>query len=618
MTKRSVLYARVSSDDTKREGRNLAGQLEMCRKYATEHGYEIIAELHEDDRGASGAAFELERLNRVRDMARAGDFDVLIVREIDRLSRSLAKQLVVEEELRRAGVQIEYVLGEYPDSPEGRLNKHIKATIAEYEREKINERMTRGRVLKVQAGSVMVHGRPPYGYRYRSENGKFALVIEEAEASIVRLIFQWYTTGDGAGGALSMTAIKNALDAMCAPTYEDTRQVHTKKRKHGVWARGTISKILSNETYAGLWRYHRDFTQDAALSVTVPALISRETFAQAQVRMDHNRTSLRRKSIYDYLMSGRLRCVHCGARLVANSQTATRRYYICHAKREISHSCEVGPRAHADDVDAIVWGWVRSFLLDPQKLADGLESYRERQEAEHTPIRTRLKVVEDLIRENRTQLERLLDLYLSGDFSKDLLTERRTRIETTIGALEKERAGLADYLTAHLLTADQIADLQDFAAKIAVSLEGAESDFATRRRAIETLNVEGTLAYEDGKKVLWVSCELAQPMQFIVNGQRDEVRVFTPRCHPGSSFPWEAALWPAARLYRLTGCPITVGCRGGLLHDCFHPPAQEGTSSGLGPAGLSAPSQGPGFSGVIPPPTFLRHRFMAAPMAIQL
>ena len=73
----------------------------MCREYALAHDYELIAELAEDDRGASGASFELEQLNSVRDMARNRMFDVLVVREIDRLSRNLAKQLIVEEELKR-------------------------------------------------------------------------------------------------------------------------------------------------------------------------------------------------------------------------------------------------------------------------------------------------------------------------------------------------------------------------------------------------------------------------------------------------------------------------------------------------------------------------------------
>jgi site-specific DNA recombinase len=143
MSKRAVLYARVSGDDRHREGRNLAGQIEK--------GYRIVAELAEDDRGASGADWNLPKLNEALEMARAGELDVLVVRELDRFARGLAKQLVIEGEFKRHGVEVEYILAEYDNTPEGKLNKHIRAVIAEFEREKINQRMIRGRRRKVKS-----------------------------------------------------------------------------------------------------------------------------------------------------------------------------------------------------------------------------------------------------------------------------------------------------------------------------------------------------------------------------------------------------------------------------------------------------------------------------------
>src|SRR6266542_1600618 len=175
MTIRAITYARVSGNDRNKDGLNLAGQLAMCRKFALRQGYHVVAELAEDDRGASGASFELEQLNKILDLARSHAFDVLIVREVDRLSRNLAKQLIVEEWLKREGVSIQYVLGEYPDTPEGSLMKNIRATVAEFERLKIVERNKRGRRLKVEAGSVMAHGQAPYGYRLVKNGNKWAL-----------------------------------------------------------------------------------------------------------------------------------------------------------------------------------------------------------------------------------------------------------------------------------------------------------------------------------------------------------------------------------------------------------------------------------------------------------
>jgi DNA invertase Pin-like site-specific DNA recombinase len=56
MSKRAVIYARVSYDDRDTDGRNLAGQLEMARTYCRKKGYTIFSEMAENSRGASGAS----------------------------------------------------------------------------------------------------------------------------------------------------------------------------------------------------------------------------------------------------------------------------------------------------------------------------------------------------------------------------------------------------------------------------------------------------------------------------------------------------------------------------------------------------------------------------------
>jgi DNA invertase Pin-like site-specific DNA recombinase len=68
MAERAVLYARVSGDDRGKPGDNLTGQLEMCRKHALSKGYQIVAELAEDERGASGASLDLKKLNQALTM----------------------------------------------------------------------------------------------------------------------------------------------------------------------------------------------------------------------------------------------------------------------------------------------------------------------------------------------------------------------------------------------------------------------------------------------------------------------------------------------------------------------------------------------------------------------
>ena len=228
--KRAVLYARVSSDDRQEEDRNLLGQLDMCRRYAQSRDYQVVAELHEDDRGASGAAFDLPQLNHIRDLACSEAFDVLIVRELDRLSRSLAKQLFVENELQRHGVEIEYVLDKYSDTPEGNLVKHVKASIAEFERLKIGERVMQGRELQVKSGNVLV-GIPPFGYRLVNRANQWTLEINAAEAQIVRQISAGIPRVMRMAFLLARIVSTSSLHADKVPTPADLRGApYTKKR----------------------------------------------------------------------------------------------------------------------------------------------------------------------------------------------------------------------------------------------------------------------------------------------------------------------------------------------------------------------------------------------------
>jgi len=78
---RAVIYARVSGEDRG----SLQTQIDMGREYATQHGYTIAGVYSED--WVSGASMEAPELQRVLDLAQNSGFDVLIVREMDRLAR---------------------------------------------------------------------------------------------------------------------------------------------------------------------------------------------------------------------------------------------------------------------------------------------------------------------------------------------------------------------------------------------------------------------------------------------------------------------------------------------------------------------------------------------------
>ncbi len=530
---RAVIYARVSGDDTKKEERNIKGQLDMGREHCVEKGYRIVAELEEDPKkNTSGYEINLPVLNRIREMARNGEFDVLVVRELDRLSRNLAKQLIVEEELKRAGVRVEYVLAEYDDTPEGRLQKHIRATVSEYEREKIRERMVRGKQNKVKSGSVLVNNRPPYGYRSIKKYDKFVLEIDETEARIIRLIFEWYTKGEKKGQRpLSITRIVARLNEMHVPSPVDTGHRSpsvTKKRKKGEWCRSTVSRILKSETYSGIWHYNKATIKNGKwvynphemlIAVKIPAIVGRDVWTLAQLRMEENKENAKRNLKYEYLMAKKVTCGCCGYKMASEARRQKDNlwlYYRCPARRNIDSTRECSlPTFPAKKVDDKIWEWVRSFFENEELLEAGIKRYRERNESETGPLKERLKVIDDLIKQHEKELSRLQRDYKAMKDSvakrtKALLLNDIEEQEKTLDSLESQRNSVLAALEEAILSEKDLQAIRDYAAEVRAGLDIANASFPERRWLIEKLNVTVTLTVEDGQKIAYVQCVLGE------------------------------------------------------------------------------------------------------------
>ena len=146
---KAALYARVSQDK-QRENYSIPTQLEAMREYCAKNDLDIVKEYIEDE---SGAKLARPTLDQVREDVAEGLFGILVCHDVDRFGRNLGHQILLEEEFAKHGVEVRYVLGDYKATPEGRLTKHIKGVIAEYEREKIIERTFRGRLGRANAGA---------------------------------------------------------------------------------------------------------------------------------------------------------------------------------------------------------------------------------------------------------------------------------------------------------------------------------------------------------------------------------------------------------------------------------------------------------------------------------
>ncbi len=148
---RVAIYARVSTFDQEPEN-----QLAELRQYVRARGWTSVEYV---DRGISGSKDRRPALDQLVADARRRKFDVLLCWRLDRLGRNLRHLVVLLEELRAVGVAF-VSLNEGIDAttPAGTLQLHVLAALAEFERERIRERVHAGLARARTQGTRL--GRP--------------------------------------------------------------------------------------------------------------------------------------------------------------------------------------------------------------------------------------------------------------------------------------------------------------------------------------------------------------------------------------------------------------------------------------------------------------------------
>jgi DNA invertase Pin-like site-specific DNA recombinase len=150
---RAAIYARVSTN----YGQDPTVQTRELREYCNRRGWEIAGEYI--DAGVSGAKERRPRLDQLMADCRRRRVDAVIVYRYDRFARSLRHLVNALEEFRSLGIEfISLHEGVDTSTPNGRLVFGIFATIAEFERELIRDRVKSGIATARSKGKRL--GRP--------------------------------------------------------------------------------------------------------------------------------------------------------------------------------------------------------------------------------------------------------------------------------------------------------------------------------------------------------------------------------------------------------------------------------------------------------------------------
>lgn len=456
----AAIYVRVSTDDQVRHGFSLAEQREACRSRATTLGASTITEFA--DEGISGSTMDRPGLMALRSTVKSNQVDLLIVRDPDRLSRRLSHQLLLTEEFEKAGVRLEFLDFDWKNTTDGRLFYSIRGAIAEYEREKIRDRMVRGKDQKARQGGIPI-GFYNFGYNYSPDSGK--VTVNDIEAPVVKNIFNWFVYED-----IGMNGVARRLNEM---------GIHTKKGK-GKWHRNVIRQILRNSVYMGFWRY-KEF------SIQVPDIVNGETWDKAQQKLKEARRLWAGLSKNEYLLSGIISCSECGNTMTGvytNWWDKKERRYTCHKNSQGAKSkgCVPFKALPAEVIESAVWEQIQVWLDDPDALAKEVVSEEPREEE--------LKLEMDRIEEHMKGVEKgrssILDTLALGLFELDTATKNKLAdLKRRKERLERRRKELETIINETLRYTSGLEDLRLLSTQILSKLD--TFDFKEKKALIRTL-----------------------------------------------------------------------------------------------------------------------------------
>lgn len=299
MRGKCAIYARLSREDEDKyygsnNSKSIENQIQVLSDYAKEKGFEIY-KIYIDD-GASGATLERKGLKElVRDM-RAKKFNILLIKDLSRLGRSLHKLgELVEEVFPKNGIRV-ISLGEEYDS--AKYNDEDSIVLYNF----LNDYYLKDVKRKSKAAKdYIAHTKhmnyyPKYGYKYDSEGRE---VVDERSASIVRRIFDLIGNHNMSTCAVAVLLNKDGIKTRSEYQTEVLGLKKLNKVAANCWNAEKVWEVVRDYEYCGhSVNYEcRGETGQIILYNTHKKIIDDKLFDKAQATINKRSTKKRRNHL---------------------------------------------------------------------------------------------------------------------------------------------------------------------------------------------------------------------------------------------------------------------------------------------------------------------------------
>lgn len=410
------------------------------------------------DRVRGEAAENRASFMRMIEDGKAGVFDLILTKEVSRFARNTIDSLTYTRDLLRAGVGVFFQNDNICTiDTDSELRLTIMSSIAADEVRKLSERVRWGHKRAIESGNVMGNSRI-FGY----DKQDCKLVINEAEAEMVRMIFELYSTG-----GYSTRKIERILWEKGYRGRNGTRIHHN-----------TVSGILRNPKYKGYycgnkvkvidhrtreqrflpeseWVLYKDETGEV-----VPAIVSEEIWEKCNAIFLERSTVIktRERSFKDKsVFTGKIWCkAHdkpYWRTSYSNSVSQGKPIYqwICSEKKRFGAKTCASFSVMEDDLYQMLSEHFQQIAGNIEEyVADFLHIYRESDR--DAGMQKQISELTARLTKEKAKREKLLDLYTEDAITKEEFRERNgsanvliSQLEEDIHALEAKAQESVDY-----------------------------------------------------------------------------------------------------------------------------------------------------------------------------
>ncbi|HEV3318731.1 MAG TPA: recombinase family protein [Solirubrobacteraceae bacterium] len=183
------------------------------------------------------------------------------------------------------------------------------------------------------------------------------------------------------------------------------------------WGHPAVHRVLTNPTYLGRIRWRdQDFASEHE------PLIDQATFDHAQAILAERGedASRRRGNRSDFLLSGVIRCGHCGRAYIgmsARGKGGTYRYYACTARQKYGPKACQGERVSREKLETAVLRQLTDVYRDGPLIHDALGAAQEQAQRERPALDEQRRAITAEITRVERSTERYFEAFEQGRLS---------------------------------------------------------------------------------------------------------------------------------------------------------------------------------------------------------